>query len=153
MVVERRLADARLLRERQRGKCAHEEETARAGEGEGTSSWWRLPSQPMPASKLAPPDFGHAQAGEGEGDQDMTRRTVPFLLIGTMLLVAGCAGRDFVRPRPDALMLGKTSYEDVLTAIGGSLPEGLVSEAGAEMRLPALPTPMRAPGRRVDGET
>lgn len=64
MVVERRLADARLLRERQRGKCAHEEEIASAGEG--TSSWWRLPSQPMPASKLAPPDFGHAQAGEGD---------------------------------------------------------------------------------------
>lgn len=54
----------------------------------------------------------------------MTRRTVPFLLIGTMLLVAGCAGRDFARPRPDALMLGKTSYEDVLRQLGDPYQKG-----------------------------
>ena len=54
----------------------------------------------------------------------MTRRTVPFLLIGTLLLVAGCAGRDFVRPRPDALMLGKTSYEDVLRQLGNPYRKG-----------------------------
>jgi hypothetical protein len=54
----------------------------------------------------------------------MTRRTVGFLLIGTMLLVAGCAGRDFVRPRPDGLMLGKTSYEEVLRHLGNPYRKG-----------------------------
>ena len=94
----------------------------------GRSSWWRLYESADAGIEAHAPGLGHApqpgkvrtwRVGSWEGrDQDMTRRTVPFLLIGTMLLVAGCAGRDFVRPRPDTLMLGKTSYEDVLRQLG-----------------------------------
>jgi hypothetical protein len=87
----------------------------------------------MPPSKPAPPGTpkpgkgtnpGEGAHGKARGDEDMTRRTVPVLLIGTMLLVAGCAGRDFVRPRPDALMLGKTSYEHVLRQLGDPYRRG-----------------------------
>jgi hypothetical protein len=78
---------------------------------------WARPSR----GKETKPGEAH---GKAKGDQDMTRRTVPFLLIGTMLLVAGCAGRDFVKPSPDALMLGKTSYEAVLRQLGEPYRKG-----------------------------
>jgi len=50
--------------------------------------------------------------------RDVTRRTMPFLLMGAVLLVAGCQGRNFVRPKPDALILGKTTYEEVIGQLG-----------------------------------
>ena len=108
--------------------------------GEGTSSWWRLRVGRCLHPSPRPPTLGTPSRGSGrdlasglmgsEGDQDMTRRTVPFLLIGMMLLVAGCAGRDFVRPRPDALRLGKTSYEDVLRQLGTPYRKGSSLRAG-----------------------
>jgi hypothetical protein len=81
----------------------------------------RILGTPEPEKATKPGEWGH---GKARRDQDMTRRTGPVLLIGAMLLVAGCAGRAFVRPSPDVLMLGKTSYEDVLRQLGDPYREG-----------------------------
>jgi len=51
-------------------------------------------------------------------------RTVPFLLMGALLLVTGCQGKVFVRPTPDALVLEKTTYEDILRQLGNPYRKG-----------------------------
>jgi hypothetical protein len=46
--------------------------------------------------------------------------------LAALLLVAGCAGTDFVRPSTDDLKLGKTTYKEVLTRMGPPRQEGSV---------------------------
>jgi hypothetical protein len=49
---------------------------------------------------------------------------MPLLLISAICLITGCQGRNFVRPRPDSLTLGKTSYEDVIRQLGDPYRKG-----------------------------
>lgn len=60
----------------------------------------------------------------------MTTRPRPFLLIVAIFLATGCQGRNFVRLVPEALILGKTTYEEVVDQLktpyrtGSSLRQG-----------------------------
>lgn len=49
----------------------------------------------------------------------MRTRAVLFCLAVTLMAV-GCIqrGRAFVRPQPESLVLGKTTYEDVIRQVG-----------------------------------
>jgi len=51
-------------------------------------------------------------------------RTMPFLLMGALLLVTGCQGKNFVRPSPDSLVLDKTTYEEVIAQLGNPYRKG-----------------------------
>ena len=42
------------------------------------------------------------------------------------LMLAGCAGREFVRPQSESLSLGKTSYEEILAKYGEPRRTGTV---------------------------
>jgi len=44
--------------------------------------------------------------------------TAPLLLAALVIFLAGCAGRDFVQPKPDAFVLGKTTYEEIIGQFG-----------------------------------
>jgi hypothetical protein len=51
-------------------------------------------------------------------------RTMPFVLMGALLLVTGCQGKNFVRPAPGALVLEKTTYEEVIRQLGNPYRKG-----------------------------
>jgi len=61
----------------------------------------------------------------------MTRRSRPFLLIAAMLLATGCQGRNFVRLRPESLILGSTTYEDIIDRLGTPYRTGSSFRQGA----------------------
>ena len=48
----------------------------------------------------------------------------PFLPMVALLLVTGCQGKTFVRPTPDALVLEKTTYDDVIRQLGNPYRKG-----------------------------
>lgn len=54
-------------------------------------------------------------------------KTILKLIAATYLIFIftwGCAGRNFVRPKPDSLSLGNTTYEDVISQFGQPYREG-----------------------------
>jgi outer membrane protein assembly factor BamE (lipoprotein component of BamABCDE complex) len=59
----------------------------------------------------------------------MTRTTIGFLM-AIVTLIAGCAGTNFVRPQPDALVLGKTTYQEVLRQFGEPYRKGTAVQEG-----------------------
>jgi hypothetical protein len=58
------------------------------------------------------------------------KRTMILFLAAAMFLVSGCAGRDFVRPKPDALALGKTSYDEIIRQFGDPYRKGSALKEG-----------------------
>ena len=54
----------------------------------------------------------------------MQAKTNVLFTLGLALMVAGCAGRDFVRPSSDSLQLGKTTYTEIAARFGSPYREG-----------------------------
>jgi hypothetical protein len=54
----------------------------------------------------------------------MRVKAAALLTLGLALWVAGCAGRDFVRPSADSLRLGKTTYAEIVARFGSPYREG-----------------------------
>ncbi|HET6366579.1 MAG TPA: hypothetical protein VFG27_05095 [Pseudomonadales bacterium] len=46
------------------------------------------------------------------------------MALGLALLAAACAGKDFTRPAPDTLVLGKTTYAEINGRYGSPYREG-----------------------------
>jgi len=61
---------------------------------------------------------------------------VAFLTAVSLLVLTGCggAGRDFVRPSPDAVKLGETSYSQVLKQMGEPKTVGEVQRNGKNVK-------------------
>src|SRR5215470_19269994 len=57
-----------------------------------------------------------------------------FAALAALLVLAGCAGTDFVRPSADDLKMGKTTYKDVLTKMGAPRQEGAVLKNDKNVR-------------------
>jgi hypothetical protein len=57
-------------------------------------------------------------------------------LVGMVLVLAaaGCAGRDFTRPQPESLALGKTTEAEVRQRFGDPYREGTVIKNGETMK-------------------
>jgi len=47
-----------------------------------------------------------------------------WMALGLALLAAACAGKDFTRPAPDTLVLGKTTYAEINGRYGSPYREG-----------------------------
>src|SRR5215510_802386 len=64
------------------------------------------------------------------------RRPTPWCL-GLVLLVltAGCAGRDFTRPAPESLVLGKTTYAEINGRLGSPYREATVIKNEKTLRV------------------
>jgi hypothetical protein len=60
---------------------------------------------------------------KGDSMQGMLKR---IAALAALVVLAGCAGTDFVRPGTDDLKLGKTTYKDVLAKMGAPRQEGAV---------------------------
>lgn len=54
----------------------------------------------------------------------MTSPTRMLLAVALLLLLFGCAGRDFVRPDPESLANGRTTYSQVIEKFGPPRQEG-----------------------------
>ncbi len=59
----------------------------------------------------------------------MGRIAVGLCLAG-LILMAACAGRDFTRPQPDTLVLGKTTYEEIVRQFGDPFRKGTALKEG-----------------------
>jgi hypothetical protein len=59
-------------------------------------------------------------------------RTV--FLISILFVLAGCAGRDFIRPSSDAFKLGKTTYSEIVQQMGEPSKVGNVLKNGKQMK-------------------
>lgn len=57
-------------------------------------------------------------------------RTMHRLLFVIVILVAGCAGRQFVRPQPEALVLGRTTHVEVFRQLGEPYQRGMSLKEG-----------------------
>jgi len=47
-----------------------------------------------------------------------------WVLVGIVLVAAGCAGKDFTRPAPESLVLGRTTYGEINGRFGSPYREG-----------------------------
>ena len=54
----------------------------------------------------------------------MTAPLARCLVLAALLALAGCAGRDFTRAAPDSLVLGKTTYAEIVARFGTPYREG-----------------------------
>ncbi len=55
-------------------------------------------------------------------------------ILGLLLLATGCAGRDFARPAPDSLAVGRATEADVRQRFGTPYREGTVLKNNETMR-------------------
>lgn len=62
------------------------------------------------------------------------RVLVTLAVVALMVLVAGCAGRDFQRPAPDAYTLKKTTYDQVIASLGKPYQEGTLMSNGVSLK-------------------
>lgn len=83
----------------------------------------------------------------------LTRRRSIRLLV-SLLVLGGCAaGRDFVRPQPASLMLGKTSYKEIFQKFGTPYQEGTATKNNRPVRSVAYSYASGAGTPLVDGVT
>lgn len=54
----------------------------------------------------------------------MSKRQWVTLVIFVLFFLTGCAGRNFVRPKADSLILGKTTYVELIGQFGKAFQEG-----------------------------
>jgi len=54
----------------------------------------------------------------------MGRKANLILVFFVILFVTSCAGRNFVRPEPESLILGKTSHQEIINRFGKPYQEG-----------------------------
>lgn len=54
----------------------------------------------------------------------MSKKQWITLITFVLFFLIGCAGRNFVRPDPDSLILGKTTYEEIIGQFGKPAEEG-----------------------------
>lgn len=64
----------------------------------------------------------------------MGRWVCPTILMSVVLAVVGCAGREFVRPEADTLVLTKTTYQEVRERFGSPFREGTVVKNGVKLK-------------------
>lgn len=62
----------------------------------------------------------------------MRRHAVMVIIL--LLVTAGCAGRDFVRPQADSLVLGKTTEGEIRERFGEPYREGTVIKNGETLK-------------------
>ncbi len=82
----------------------------------------------------------------------MARTRVGFL-IAVVTLIAGCAGRNFVRPQPDALVLEKTTYQEVLRQFGDPYRKGSAVKEGLPVTTVAYSYASATAGTGLGGMT
>ena len=64
------------------------------------------------------------------------RRPAPWCFaLAFLVLTAGCAGRDFTRPTPESLVLGKTTYAEINGRFGGPYRESTVIKNEKTLRM------------------
>ncbi|MFA4846342.1 MAG: hypothetical protein WC654_07360 [Patescibacteria group bacterium] len=54
----------------------------------------------------------------------MFKSLTSFIFISILIVLSGCAGKDFVRPTQEAFKLGKTTYSQVVQQLGEPRREG-----------------------------
>jgi hypothetical protein len=64
----------------------------------------------------------------------MSRRAASLILVLVGALIAGCAGRDFVRPAPGSLVVGQTTQDEVWQRFGSPYTEGSLVKNGIMLR-------------------
>lgn len=57
-----------------------------------------------------------------------------LLLVSTLSLLAGCAGKDFIRPSSETLKLGQTTYSQVIKQMGEPRKTGDVLKNGKNVK-------------------
>lgn len=82
----------------------------------------------------------------------MTTTKVGFL-IAIVALIPGCAGRNFVRPQPDALVLEKTTYQEVLRQFGDPYRKGSAVKEGLPVKTVAYSYASATAGTGLGGIT
>ncbi|MGQ0511877.1 MAG: hypothetical protein ACT4P9_14840 [Betaproteobacteria bacterium] len=64
----------------------------------------------------------------------MKSTIVRFAAALAAMVLAGCAGTDFVRVADDALVLGRTTEGEIRTRLGAPYREGVVTQNGRQIR-------------------
>ncbi len=64
----------------------------------------------------------------------MKLSVVKFTVITLALMLAGCAGTDFVRITDDSLILRQTTYDQIIARLGPPYREGLVTKNNQQMK-------------------
>lgn len=57
-----------------------------------------------------------------------------YFVLSLVVLLAGCAGTDFVRVTDDTLVLGKTTSEQVIARLGSPYREGVVTKNDQQIK-------------------
>lgn len=65
----------------------------------------------------------------------MRRLTPGCFGLAVMVLMAGCAGRDFTRPAPESLVLGKTTYAEINARFGSPYRESTLIKNEKTLRM------------------
>ena len=65
----------------------------------------------------------------------MRRRSPWCSGFAALILLAGCAGRDFTRPAPESLVLGKTTYAEINGRFGSPYRESTVIKNEKTIRM------------------
>lgn len=60
-----------------------------------------------------------------------------WVLVGMLLVAAGCAGKDFARPAAESLVLGRTTYGEINGRFGSPYREGTLVKNGKTVRTAA----------------
>lgn len=76
---------------------------------------------------------GHWKAGAPLGGPFMNIPSLAAIFIA-LTLVPGCAGRDFSRPTPDQLSLGKTTYSEITAKFGEPYRQGEMLKNGQSVK-------------------
>jgi hypothetical protein len=77
-------------------------------------------------------------------DAAMRRLTPGCFGLAVLVLMAGCAGRDFTRPAPESLVLGKTTYAEINARFGSPYRESTLIKNEKTLRMASYATPRRA---------
>jgi hypothetical protein len=83
----------------------------------------------------------------------MRRWVVPSILASVVLIAVGCAGRDFVRPEADTLVLTETTYQEILERFGSPYREGSVVKNGVTVKTVSYAYSSAGGAALVDGVT
>jgi hypothetical protein len=60
-----------------------------------------------------------------------------WVLVGIVLVAVGCAGKDFTRPAPESLVLGRTTYGEINGRFGSPYREGTLVKNDRTVRTAA----------------
>jgi hypothetical protein len=80
------------------------------------------------------PSMGSANRPLTE-DAAMRRLTPGCFGLAVLVLMAGCAGRDFTRPAPESLVLGKTTYAEINARFGSPYRESTLIKNEKTLRM------------------